>query len=74
MARRSLGAGRWAGHLPRRDRAGARAERLRVHWVEDYFWAHLAGGEVHCATNALRDTKTTDTWLAQRVMARRWVW
>ncbi len=35
---------------------------VRVHWVEDYFWAHLAGGEVHCATNALRDTTTTNSW------------
>lgn len=24
--------------------------------------AHLGGGEVHCATNALRDTQSTDTW------------
>jgi protein-arginine deiminase len=35
---------------------------VRVQWVEDFFWAHLAGGEVHCATNALRDTRSTDTW------------
>jgi protein-arginine deiminase len=35
---------------------------VRVHWVEDYFWAHLAGGEVHCSTNALRDTSSTNTW------------
>jgi protein-arginine deiminase len=35
---------------------------VRVHWVEDFFWAHLAGGEVHCATNALRDTHSTNTW------------
>jgi len=35
---------------------------VRVHWVEDFFWAHLGGGEVHCATNALRDTRSTDTW------------
>ncbi len=38
------------------------ANGVRVHWVEDFFWAHLAGGEVHCATNALRDTRSTDTW------------
>ncbi|WP_272952576.1 protein-arginine deiminase family protein [Kribbella amoyensis] len=35
---------------------------VRVHWVEDFFWAHLGGGEVHCATNALRDTRTTNRW------------
>ncbi|MDX6260983.1 MAG: protein-arginine deiminase, partial [Kribbellaceae bacterium] len=35
---------------------------VRVHWVEDFFWAHLGGGEVHCATNALRDTRSTNTW------------
>ncbi|MGK5637702.1 protein-arginine deiminase family protein [Streptomyces sp. URMC 126] len=31
-----------------------RAQGVRVHWVEDFSWAHLGGGEVHCATNALR--------------------
>ncbi|KUJ65956.1 hypothetical protein ACZ90_41635 [Streptomyces albus subsp. albus] len=31
------------------------ANGVRVHWVEDFSWAHLNGGEVHCATNALRD-------------------
>jgi protein-arginine deiminase len=35
---------------------------VRVHWVEDFFWAHLGGGEVHCATNALRDTSRTTPW------------
>ncbi|GAA1602253.1 hypothetical protein GCM10009804_68430 [Kribbella hippodromi] len=35
---------------------------VRVHWVEDFFWAHLGGGEVHCATNALRDTRGTTPW------------
>lgn len=39
---------------------------VRVHWVEDFFWAHLGGGEVHCATNALRDTRSTDTWWKSR--------
>ncbi|MEV0375408.1 protein-arginine deiminase family protein [Streptomyces sp. NPDC050636] len=28
---------------------------MRVHWVEDFSWAHVGGGEVHCATNALRE-------------------
>ncbi|MEV6416307.1 protein-arginine deiminase family protein [Kribbella sp. NPDC051718] len=40
---------------------------VRVHWVEDFFWAHLAGGEVHCATNTLRDTRSTDTWWTNRL-------
>ncbi|MFH8370021.1 protein-arginine deiminase family protein [Streptomyces sp. NPDC018031] len=31
------------------------ANGVRVHWVEDFGWAHLSGGEVHCATNALRE-------------------
>ncbi|NUR98100.1 MAG: hypothetical protein HOV67_22950, partial [Kribbellaceae bacterium] len=35
---------------------------VQVHWVEDFFWAHLGGGEVHCATNALRDTSGTTPW------------
>lgn len=39
-----------------------RRNGVRVQWVEDFFWAHLGGGEVHCATNALRDTRSTDAW------------
>jgi protein-arginine deiminase len=35
---------------------------VRVHWVENFFWSHLGGGEVHCATNALRDTRGSDEW------------
>ncbi|MFF0339312.1 protein-arginine deiminase family protein [Kribbella sp. NPDC004875] len=35
---------------------------VRVHWVEDFAWAHLGGGEVHCATNALRDTRGATPW------------
>ncbi|MFC0624886.1 protein-arginine deiminase family protein [Kribbella deserti] len=35
---------------------------IRVHWVEAFFWAHLGGGEVHCATNAWRDTRSTNRW------------
>ncbi|MFI1970670.1 hypothetical protein BLA24_04895 [Streptomyces cinnamoneus] len=51
-------------HGPRvagRDLFRAETERLlttrgvRTHWVEDFSWAHLSGGEVHCATNALRE-------------------
>jgi protein-arginine deiminase len=35
---------------------------VRVHWVENFAWSHLAGGEVHCATNALRDTSGGVPW------------
>ncbi|TDD47352.1 hypothetical protein E1263_34705 [Kribbella antibiotica] len=35
---------------------------VRVHWVENFFWSHLGGGEVHCATNALRDVSQTAPW------------
>ncbi|TVL89467.1 protein-arginine deiminase family protein [Streptomyces sp. SAJ15] len=31
---------------------------VRTHWVENFSWAHRNGGEVHCATNALRDVRT----------------
>lgn len=31
------------------------ANGVRVRWVENFSWAHLGGGEVHCATNALRE-------------------
>jgi protein-arginine deiminase len=35
---------------------------VRVHWVEDLFWAHFGGGEVHCTTNAWRDTRGGTPW------------
>ncbi|MCD9141419.1 protein-arginine deiminase family protein [Streptomyces albireticuli] len=53
-----------APHGPRvagRDLFRAETERalatggVRVRWVENFSWAHLGGGEVHCATNALRE-------------------
>lgn len=34
---------------------GLRASGVRVRWVENFSWAHLSLGEVHCATNALRE-------------------
>lgn len=40
---------------------------VRVHWVDNFFWSHLGGGEVHCATNALRDTRGSDLWWLDRV-------
>ncbi|CAM5239972.1 hypothetical protein GCM10010329_45320 [Streptomyces spiroverticillatus] len=39
-----------------------RRQGVRVSWVENFKWAHLAGGEVHCATNALRDTSGGVPW------------
>ncbi|MFF1818750.1 protein-arginine deiminase family protein [Kribbella sp. NPDC058245] len=43
------------------ERALAR-NGVRVHWVQNFFWSHLAGGEVHCATNALRDVSDATPW------------
>ncbi|GAB3827668.1 hypothetical protein GCM10028799_50880 [Kribbella italica] len=40
---------------------------VRVHWVDNFFWSHLGGGEVHCATNALRDTRESDRWWLDQV-------
>jgi protein-arginine deiminase len=40
---------------------------VRVHWVDNFFWSHLGGGEVHCATNALRDTRGSARWWLDRV-------
>lgn len=66
----SLTARDYAAPLPHGPKAGGRdvfrdvAERaleangVRVHWVENFSWAHLSLGEVHCATNALRETGT----------------
>jgi protein-arginine deiminase len=34
---------------------------VAVHWVEDFGYAH-PGGEVHCATNAVRDVGALDPW------------
>lgn len=38
------------------------AHGVRVRWVEDTFWAHLNGGEVHCTTNAWRDVRSISRW------------
>jgi protein-arginine deiminase len=34
---------------------------IAVHWVEDLGYAH-PGGEVHCATNVVRDLRSTEPW------------
>jgi protein-arginine deiminase len=39
-----------------------RANGVRVRWVADLQWAHFGGGEVHCTTNAWRDTTADDQW------------
>ncbi|KAI9147471.1 peptidylarginine deiminase [Paramyrothecium foliicola] len=31
---------------------------IKTHFVDDYMSHHVRGGEVHCATNSLRDTST----------------
>lgn len=35
---------------------------VRVHWVEDFQYLHLNGGEVHCGTNLLRTVGTGTPW------------
>ncbi|WP_158891180.1 protein-arginine deiminase family protein [Amycolatopsis anabasis] len=39
-----------------------RRVRVRVDWVEDFSWAHLGGGEVHCTTNAWREVGYASSW------------
>jgi protein-arginine deiminase len=39
---------------------------VRVHWVEDFQYLHLNGGEVHCGTNVLRAVGTGTPWWAAR--------
>jgi protein-arginine deiminase len=35
---------------------------VRVRWVEDWYYAHLLLGEVHCTSNVLRDPSTARPW------------
>jgi protein-arginine deiminase len=35
---------------------------VRVRWVEDWYFAHLLLGEVHCTSNVLRDPRTARPW------------
>lgn len=39
---------------------------VEVRWVEDYYYAHMNGGEVHCTTNALRDLSGATPWWEKR--------
>lgn len=41
-----------------------RENGVRVRWVENLGWAHYGGGEVHCTTNAWRDTSNQRPWWA----------
>ncbi|ONI84106.1 hypothetical protein ALI144C_15515 [Actinosynnema sp. ALI-1.44] len=38
------------------------ASGVRIRWIDDFRWAHIGGGEVHCTTNAWRDTSSAKPW------------
>ena len=38
------------------------AHGVRVHWIEDWYYAHLLLGEVHCTSNVLRNPHTVRPW------------
>ncbi|RSM75924.1 hypothetical protein DMH04_37065 [Kibdelosporangium aridum] len=38
------------------------ASGIRIRWIDSYLWAHIGGGEVHCTTNAWRDTGSMLPW------------
>ncbi|WP_331771679.1 protein-arginine deiminase domain-containing protein (plasmid) [Embleya sp. NBC_00888] len=42
------------------------AQGVSTRWVENFSWAHIGGGEVHCATNALRDPSGPTPWWRER--------
>jgi protein-arginine deiminase len=35
---------------------------VRVRWIEDWYYAHIVLGEVHCTSNVLRDPNATTPW------------
>ncbi|HEX4625917.1 MAG TPA: protein-arginine deiminase family protein [Solirubrobacteraceae bacterium] len=35
---------------------------VHVQWVEDWYYAHLLDGEVHCTSNVLRDPSGAAPW------------
>lgn len=39
---------------------------IRVAWVEDWEYAHVGLGEIHCVTNAERDLSKTQPWWNER--------
>lgn len=43
------------------------AHGIRVHWVEDFHYLHLNGGEVHCGTNLLRAVDTRPWWASKEM-------
>ncbi|MEV6265687.1 protein-arginine deiminase family protein [Kribbella sp. NPDC051936] len=59
------------GCLPQAAGRALGRNGVRVHWVEDFFWAHLGGGEVHCATNALRDARDYALVVRKRSVGKR---
>jgi protein-arginine deiminase len=38
------------------------AHGVQVRWVEDWYYAHLLHGEVHCTSNVLRDAGAAAPW------------
>jgi protein-arginine deiminase len=35
---------------------------VRVRWIEDWYYAHIVLGEVHCTSNVLRDPSAATPW------------
>ncbi len=35
---------------------------VRVRWIEDWYYAHIVAGEVHCTSNALQDPSASTPW------------
>jgi protein-arginine deiminase len=35
---------------------------VRMRWIEDWYYAHIVLGEVHCTSNVLRDPNTATPW------------
>ncbi len=39
-----------------------RAHGVRVRWIEDWYYAHIVLGEVHCTSNVLQDPTASTPW------------
>ncbi len=35
---------------------------MRVRWIEDWYYAHIVPGEVHCTSNVLQDPSASTPW------------
>jgi protein-arginine deiminase len=46
------------------------AHGVQVRWVEDWYFAHLLDGEVHCTSNVLRDPSGATPWWLPAERAR----